>query len=149
MRFSVMIWPHSGTTIEPVVNLARLAEGCGFDTVYVGDSHMLWNDVYVCLACCAQATQRVKLSPGVTNPVTRHPAVTANAIMSLNMLSKGRAVLGIGAGDSAVRTTGLSPAKMTQLRESVEFMRSLLSGQGVIKCARGSQAASCSSGAQY
>ncbi len=131
MRFSVMIWPYSGELIEPVVRIAQRAEECGFDTVYVGDSHMLWNDVYVCLACCAQATQQVKLGPGVTNPLTRHPAVTANAIMSINMLSKGRAILGIGAGDSAVRTTGLSPAKMAELREKVAFMRALLSGKEV------------------
>ena len=131
MKFSVLILPHSGQLIEPVVRLARCAEDCGFETVYVADSHMLWNDVYVCLACCAQATQKVRLGPGVTNPVTRHPAVTANAIMSLNMLSRGRAVLGIGAGDSAVRTTGLSPAKMAELREKVVFIRALLSGAEV------------------
>jgi alkanesulfonate monooxygenase SsuD/methylene tetrahydromethanopterin reductase-like flavin-dependent oxidoreductase (luciferase family) len=47
------------------------------------------------------------------------------------MLSKGRATLGIGAGDSAVRTTGLLPAKMVQLRTSIEFIRGLLSGQEV------------------
>lgn len=131
MRFSVMIWPYSGQTIEPVVRLAQCAEACGFETVYVGDSQMLWNDVYVCLACCAQATQRVKLGPGVTNLVTRHPTVTANAMVSLNMLSQGRAVLGIGAGDSAVRTAGLSPAKRDQLRRDVVFIRHLFSGQEV------------------
>jgi 5,10-methylenetetrahydromethanopterin reductase len=131
MRFSVMIWPHSGQAIESVARLARCAEDCGFETVYVGDSQMLWNDVYICLACCAQATQRVKLGPGVTNPVTRHPAVTANAITSLNMLSNGRAILGIGAGDSAVRTAGLTPAKAVQLHEQVLLIRALLTGEEV------------------
>ena len=51
--------------------------------------------------------------------------------MSLNMLSRERVALGIGTGDSAVRTTDLSPAKMAQLRTSVEFIRDLLSGQEV------------------
>ncbi len=131
MRFSVMIWPYSGHTIEPVVRLAQCAEACDFETVYVGDSQMLWNDVYICLACCAQATQRVRLGPGVTNLVTRHPTVTANALVSLNMLSQGRAVLGIGAGDSAVRTAGLSPAKRDQLRRDIILIRDVLSGQAV------------------
>jgi 5,10-methylenetetrahydromethanopterin reductase len=131
MRFSCMIWPHSGATIDPVVRLAQTAEECGFDTVYVGDSQMIWNDAYVSLACCAQGTKRVKLGPGVTNLITRIPAVTANAITSLNMVSGGRAVLGIGAGDSAVRTAGLSPAKLSQLRTGVEFVRALLSGKEV------------------
>ncbi len=131
MRFSVMIWPYSGQTIEPVVRLTQYAEAHGFETVYIGDSQMLWNDVYVCLACCAQATRRVKLGTGVTNLVTRHPTVTANAMVSLNMLSQGRAVLGVGAGDSAVRTAGLSPMKRDQLRDNVVFIRQLLSGQEV------------------
>lgn len=131
MRFSVMIWPFSGVTIEPVVQLTRVAEECGFETVYIGDSQMIRNDVYVCLTACAIATKRVRLGPGVTNPITRHPAVTVNAVMSLNMVSDGRAVLGIGAGDSAVRTAGLFPARMAQLRERVEFMHALLAGKQV------------------
>ena len=131
MRFSVMIWPYSGVGVEPVVRLAQCAERCGFETVYVGDSQMLWNDVYVCLACCAQATGRVRLAPGVTNLVTRHVTVTANAMVSLNMLSRGRAVLGVGAGDSAVRTAGLSPAKRAWLRRDVVLARRLLSDEAV------------------
>jgi alkanesulfonate monooxygenase SsuD/methylene tetrahydromethanopterin reductase-like flavin-dependent oxidoreductase (luciferase family) len=47
------------------------------------------------------------------------------------MLSKGRAVLGVGAGDSAVRTAGLSPARLPQIREHMEFMRALLDGAEV------------------
>lgn len=131
MKFSCMIWPFSGTTIEPVVRLAQTAEECGFETVYVGDSQMIWNDVWIALAACAGNTSRVRLGTGVTNTVTRHPAVTANAVMSLNMLSNGRAVLGLGAGDSAVRTAGLSPAKLDAIRERIQFMRALLSGEEV------------------
>lgn len=41
MRFSVMIWPHSLETLDPVVRLARQAEELGFETVYVGDSQMI------------------------------------------------------------------------------------------------------------
>ncbi len=131
MKFSCMIWPFSATTVEPVVRLAQTAEACGFETVYVGDSQMIWNDVWITLAACALGTKRVRLGTGVTNTVTRHPAVTANAIMTLNMLSNGRAVLGVGAGDSAVRTAGLSPARLPQIRERMEFMRALLDGKEV------------------
>ena len=131
MKFSCMIWPFSGTSIEPVVRLAQIAEGCGYETVYVGDSQMIWNDVWVALTACALNTQRVRLGTGVTNTVTRHPAVTANAVTSLNMVSHGRAVLGLGAGDSAVRTAGLSPAKLDVVRERIQFLRALLSGEEV------------------
>src|SRR5712691_293625 len=131
MRFSVMIWPFSGTTIEPVARLARVAEESGFETVYVGDSQMIWNDAWIALAACALATERVLVGPGVTNLVTRHPAVTANAVASLNMVSGGRAVLGLGAGDSAVRTIGLSPAPLSVLRERIPLVRALLNGEEI------------------
>lgn len=131
MKFSCMIWPHSGNDLDSVVRLAQTAEACDFETVYIGDSQMIWNDVWVALGACAVSTTRVRLGTGVTNMVTRHPAVTANAAMSLNMLSKGRAVLGVGAGDSAVRTAGLSPARLPQIRKRIEFMRALLKGQEV------------------
>jgi 5,10-methylenetetrahydromethanopterin reductase len=131
MKFSCMVWPFSGTEVEPVVRLAQTAEECGFETVYVGDSQMIWNDAWIVLAACAVATNRVRLGPGVTNVVTRHPAVTANAALTLNMLSHGRAVLGVGAGDSAVRTAGLSPAKLPEIRQRMEFMRALLDGKEV------------------
>lgn len=131
MKFSCMIWPHSGNTVEPVVRLAQTAEACEFETVYVGDSQMIWNDVWVTLGACAVATKKVRLGTGVTNTVTRHPAVTANAVMTLNMLSDGRAVLGVGAGDSAVRTAGLSPTRLPGIRERIGFMRGLLKGEEV------------------
>src|SRR5207248_6729970 len=111
--------------------LARVAEESGFETVYVGDSQMIWNDVWIALAACALATERVGLGPGVTNLVTRHPAVTANAATSLNMVSGGRAVLGLGAGDSAVRTAGLSPTPLAVLRERLPVVRALLEGEEV------------------
>ena len=129
MRFSCMRWPVSGNDIGAVGRLAQDAERGGFESVYVGDSQMIWNDVWVVLTACALNTKRVRLGPGVTNTVTRHPAVTANAISSLNMISHGRAVLGVGAGDSAVRTAGLSPHKLGEIRERIEFMRALLDGE--------------------
>ena len=131
MRFSTMIWPHSGSTLAPVVELARVADTNGFESVYIGDSQMIWNDVWVALGMCAMATERVRLGTGVTNLVTRHPAVTANAAMSLNMASNGRAVLGIGAGDSAVRTAGLSPARVAEIRPRLQFAQALLRGEEV------------------
>jgi 5,10-methylenetetrahydromethanopterin reductase len=131
MRFSTMIWPHSLATIDTVVRLAQAAERLGLDTVYVGDSQMIWNDVYVTLTACALNTRRVRLGPGVTNTVTRHPAVTVNALTSLNMVSNGRAVCGIGAGDSAVRTAGLAPARLSEIKERVEFMKGLFGGAEV------------------
>jgi 5,10-methylenetetrahydromethanopterin reductase len=126
-----MIWPTSGETLAPVVRLAQLSEELGYETLYLGDSQMIWNDVWVALGCCAMATERIKLGTGVTNTVTRHPTVTANAIMTVNMVSEGRAVLGIGAGDSAVRTAGLNPDKLPQMKQAIELMSALLRNEEV------------------
>jgi len=131
MRFSTMIWPHSSVTLAPVVELAKVADRNGFESVYIGDSQMIWNDVWVALGPCAMATERVRLGTGVTNLITRHPAVTANAIMSVNLARNGRAVLGVGAGDSAVRTAGMSPAKVDQIRPRLGFLRGLLNAEEV------------------
>lgn len=131
MRYSVMVWPHSEATVDAVVRLAQVADDEGYDTFYVGDSQMIWNDVWVTLAACAVATKRVKLGTGVTNVVTRHPAVTVNAAISLNMLSGGRSVLGIAAGDSSLRTAGLSPVRLDMLNERIEQMRAMFRGEEV------------------
>lgn len=131
MRYSAMIWPTSLEDLGPVVRLAEVAEEHGYEIFYIGDSQMLWNDVWVALACCSTATERILLGTGVTNVVTRHPTVTANAAMTLNMVSGGRAVLGVGAGDSAVRTAGLNPAKLPQMKQAVELMGALLRGEEV------------------
>ena len=59
------------------------------------------------LALAARATERLGLGPAVTNPVTRHPAVTAAAVATLQVESEGRAVVVFGRGDSAVLQLGI------------------------------------------
>src|SRR5881628_161931 len=76
---------------------ARLLEELGFDTVLFPDSQNLAPEVWGQLMLAAQATARVRLGPGVTNSVTRDPAVTASAALALQAESGGRAVLGIAA----------------------------------------------------
>jgi 5,10-methylenetetrahydromethanopterin reductase len=105
---------------------ARLADDLGFDLVRIADSQCLFRDLYVALTLVALNTARVKLGPGVTNPLTRHPTVTAGAIASIDELSGGRAILGLGAGDSAVSNIGEKPASADTLREYVSAIRALL-----------------------
>ena len=66
------------------------------------DSQNLSPDVYVALTLAAAATQRLRLGPGVTNPVTRHAAAAASAITAIHAHSGGRAMFGIGRGDSSL-----------------------------------------------
>ncbi len=126
MKFGVAIWPSD---LGETAQLARMAEANGFDYIGIPESQSLANELYVSLSVVAQATTKAQLGPTVTNPLTRHPAVTASAIASINGLSGGRAFLGIGTGDSAVLNLGLRPAKHAQMREYIEALRTVLTGQ--------------------
>jgi 5,10-methylenetetrahydromethanopterin reductase len=109
----------------------RLAEDLGFDFVGITDGQMIWRDVYVALTLAAAVTKRIRLGPWVTNPVTRHPTVTVNAICSLDEVSEGRAFLGIGNGDDSVRTIGGDHAKLAVVADSVGLMYRLARGERV------------------
>lgn len=107
---------------------AVFAEAAGFDCVWLPDSQMLWRDVWISLAAVALATTRVRIGTNVSNPLTRHPTVTANAITTLDELAAGRAMLGIGPGDSAVRVIGWQPATVAAMREAIQTIRGFGSG---------------------
>jgi 5,10-methylenetetrahydromethanopterin reductase len=126
-----------GIVLEPrgdvrkLVAQARLAEDLGFEFVGITDGQMIWSDAVVALTATALATSRIRLGPWVTNPVTRHVTVIANYIATLDALSDGRAFLGIGNGDDAVRTIGAPPARMDDLAEVVDTLRALIDGDEV------------------
>lgn len=100
----------------------------GVEEMWLIDSQLAMKDVYVGLATAALHTERMRLGTGVTNLVTRHPTVTANAMAAIAELSGGRAALGIGAGDSAVYGLGVRPSKIAEVEEAVGFFRAALSG---------------------
>src|SRR5262245_48311994 len=85
---------------------ARLVEELGFASLLMPDSQNLAPEVWGQLMLAAAATSRIRLGPGVSNSVTRDAAVTASAALALQVESDGRAVLGIGRGDSAVQRIG-------------------------------------------
>jgi 5,10-methylenetetrahydromethanopterin reductase len=110
----------------------RLLEEAGFHGLWVPDSPPThWRDPYVTLALCARETERLTLGTGVTNPVTRHVSVTAGAIAHIEHLAPGRAILGIGAGDAAVRAIGMKPASMRELATYIAGVRQWLGDHGV------------------
>ena len=126
MKFGVTMFPNS---LEDVVSNARLAENLGFDCIGIADSQSLARELYVTLSAVAMSTERVMLGPTVSNPLTRHPAVAASGIASLNELSGGRAFLGIGSGDSAVLNLGLRPARLAELHHYIQTVREMLAGE--------------------
>jgi 5,10-methylenetetrahydromethanopterin reductase len=123
-----------GALYAPAAEVARLgaeAEAGGFDTLWVPDSPMLYRDPYATLALLARETRRARLGTLATNPLTRHPAVTAGAILTVHEASGGRALLGLASGDSAVRRIGLRPARLADLGRAVAEIRDLLAARAV------------------
>ena len=74
---------------RPDRGLARLAEESGFDGLLLADSQNLVGDPFVELGVAAGVTHRIGLGTGIVNLVTRHPAVVAAAIASVQVESGG------------------------------------------------------------
>lgn len=125
------IWTLGVASPRGVVKVARHAEAAGWDGLVVVDSQNLSGDAYVALAMAANATERIGLGTGVTNSVTRQAAVTASAIASVQRIANGRAVLGIGRGDSALAHLGRAPAKLGQFERYLRNLRTYLDGGAV------------------
>lgn len=114
-----------------VERAAERAEGTGFDGLAVVDSQNLAGDPWVGLTLAARETERLRLGTAVTNPVTRHPAVTAAAAVTLQVASAGRFILGIGRGDSALAHLGRAPARVVTFERSVAIVQAFLRGEDV------------------
>lgn len=124
-RFGIVFLPES---LGDFGRLCREAEEAGFDLLGVADSQSVFRELYVALAVAARDTSRIQLGPLVTNPQTRHLVVTASAISSIDELSGGRAILGLGSGDSAIYTLGAPPSTVLGLEEAVVTLGRLTSG---------------------
>ena len=125
------LWLATDSSTLNAAATAKRVEAAGWDGLAIYDSQNLDGDCYVALALAAAATKRIGLGPGVTNPGTRHPAVTAGAIASIQQLSGGRAVLGIGRGDSAMAFIGRSPVRVRAFERYLKALQGYLAGNGV------------------
>lgn len=116
---------------EPLTNVQKLAtaaESHGFEALWYIDFQLGMKDVYAAMNLAALATSSMYIGPSVTNLVTRHPTVTANAMAALDELTDGRAMLGIGAGWSAVYGAGGQPSKLGDISRGIDEFRQLFSG---------------------
>jgi 5,10-methylenetetrahydromethanopterin reductase len=128
---TVEIWASGAGVPGYSARRAEEVERAGFDGLTFVDSQNLAGDCYVALALAAKATTRLKLATGVTNPFTRHPAVTACAIASIQAESGGRAMLGIGRGDSALAHLGYAPAPVRAFERYLRAVQAYLRGDEV------------------
>jgi len=131
VALTCMLMPEG--PVGQIVEVAREAERLGFHRVWIPDEGLAARECYVTLAAVACATDRVEIGTGITNAYTRHPGTTAAAIATLDELSGGRAVLGVGAGGAltldplAIERT----APLSAVRNLITVARSLWSGEQV------------------
>jgi 5,10-methylenetetrahydromethanopterin reductase len=117
-----------GPRLGELLDVAAEAERLGYSWLWANDDR-LERDPFTVLAAIAERTELIRLGPGVTNPYSRHPALLATAIATLDELSGGRAVLGLGAGGTNHRALGIErTAPAATLRDAIELVRALLAG---------------------
>ena len=139
MRFSV--WPMPMQSFADVLEIARHAEATGWDGLWYADHFMPdgdqvdapWPEAWTTLAGLAAAVPRLRLGPLVTGNTYRHPAVLAKMAATVDHISGGRLVLGLGAGwqENEHRAYGIPfytlGERMRRLEEACQVLKGLFS----------------------
>ena len=121
---------NNDLTADQFVRMAQLADDLGFDQVWISND-LFWRSAPVMLAAAAKATRSISLGAAVLNPVSMHVAEIAMTAASLDELSGGRFLLGIGAGaDEFLGWAGLETRRpLSRTRQALVELRALLSGE--------------------
>ena len=129
MKFGICI--HCQAPPDEFIAQVRAIEAQGFDYLWLSDMGLLWHDVFVYLALAAANTERIQIGACVHHPYVRHPAVTANGILSIDHVSGGRANFGVGIGGGVVGSLGFKAARVATMREMMVRVRELFDGEVV------------------
>lgn len=128
MKFGVSLGdaPH-----QKSLGLLRAAERSNFDQIWVWDSHIIWQEAYSLMGWLIGESENDKLEWGtcVTNPVTRDPMVVGSAFATLNQITGGRVICGIGRGDSSVRVIKRRPSNLAGLEAAVNTIHAVGTGE--------------------
>lgn len=127
-KISMMTALDPELPVTNVIEIAKTAESLGFDKLWLWDS---WasKDVNIGLALAALHTKHLKLATGVSPTPLRHSALLVNSMATLDDLSDGRAILGIGSGGQAtVGRLGVRKARIAEFREEMKLIHFLLDG---------------------
>jgi 5,10-methylenetetrahydromethanopterin reductase len=126
-QFGLVMEASPGLTAPLAVQI----EAMGFDVLLCPDTQNLSPEPTGQLSLAAAATRSLAVGTGVTNPYTRDVAVTASAFVALQIESAGRAICGVGRGDSSAAHIGRANASTGQLRLFIERFRAYVRGQTV------------------
>lgn len=111
--------------VRRTIDLARVADEHGADSFWVPEDPDGWDGVAV-LSTIAQHTSRIRLGTGVVNPYYRHPALIAASMSTVDVISGGRAFLGLGRGQTEWYERGLGMPigrPVQRLSEAVGLLR--------------------------
>ncbi|MFB1299041.1 LLM class flavin-dependent oxidoreductase [Mycobacterium sp. pW049] len=137
LSMGVGLFPTEPTGV--MCSYVRLCEDLGYDHVWFGDSQNIWRESSTVMGAAAVGTERIVFGTGVTNAVTRHPSLLASTWATLAEFTGGRVALGIGTGDSSLRTMGLKPLKLAELENSIGDLRALFRGEKVAEPTSGAE----------
>jgi probable F420-dependent oxidoreductase len=129
LRFGVTVLPDP--PYRRMLELMQLAEQHGFEYAWTYDSHILWEESYATLPLAAAETSKIKLGHFVTNPGIRDPTITASWYATMQDISDGRMVMGIGRGDSSRRVIGLQPVRVAEFERRCAMIKDLMNGRPV------------------
>ena len=116
-----------------LANYGRLAEDAGFDSIWVTERYF-HEETSSLLGYLAATTDRIKLGVGVVNPFTRSPALLGMGAATVDRLSGGRMMLGLGRSDPDVIQGRMGMdyrAPLARLRGTVDVLRSMWNGESV------------------
>jgi 5,10-methylenetetrahydromethanopterin reductase len=139
--------PRSGVVLQGVdapgvfCGMVEEIESLGFDHLWLTDSSLHARNCYAYLTLAAIRSSRLLIGTAVTNPATRHPAITAAAAATVDEIAGGRLILGIGAGDRPLLALGLRPSRLADVEAAVGAIRHLWQGDEVNLPAAGPGAA--------
>jgi 5,10-methylenetetrahydromethanopterin reductase len=126
VQIGFFFWPYDPPLVR---RMAAAADRFGYDMIGIADTPGNAMDPWVAATLVAEATERARVALCVTNLVSRHPAVSASAIGSLELLAPNRTVLGIGAGHSGTRNLGMEQANVEALERGLPYIKTLLAGK--------------------
>lgn len=124
-------------TFGELVGLVQGAEERGFETLFVPEAS--GREVFTQLAAFASGTRRIRLGPGIATIFTRTPSLLAQAAATLDQLSGGRAVLGLGTGHEPALVAGHGvhfERPLARMREYVTIIKAILRGDATMPPAR-------------
>lgn len=136
VTFSLQAQPENATEW---LDLARRAEQAGFDALYVADHPGVCAAPFVALAAAAAVTTKLRLGSYVVNAGVREPMLLAVDVATLDLVSAGRAILGIGAGHTPAEWAAVGKVRpdargrVDRAIEVAEKTRRILGGEGLDK----------------